>query len=152
MAIKLSTGEVGNKYFLDPQLIAPLVKMVDGTIVECNTAYGGARATTDSHRKVAADHGFSAIADVDIMDADGEIALPVKGGKRLKENYVGKNLENYDFVVVLTHFKGHPMAGFGGREIMDSFGRKDQESPLGQHLAGSIHRKHGRSGQIGNRL
>lgn len=72
VAIKLSTGEVGNKYFLDPQLIAPLVKMVDGTIVECNTAYGGARATTDSHRKVAADHGFSAIADVDIMDADAK--------------------------------------------------------------------------------
>ena len=139
--------------------------MVDGTIVECNTAYGGARATTDSHRKVAADHGFSAIADVDIMDADGEIALPVKGGKRLKENYVGKNLENYDFVVVLTHFKGTPNGrlrrrtqehidrhSLVGREIMDSFGRKDQESPLGQHLAGSIHRKHGRSGQIGNRL
>lgn len=136
MAIKLSTGEVGNKYFLDPQLIAPLVKMVDGTIVECNTAYGGARATTDSHRKVAADHGFSAIADVDIMDADGEIALPVKGGKRLKENYVGKNLENYDFVVVLTHFKGHPMAGFGGALKNISIGIASSAGKSWIHSAG----------------
>lgn len=136
VAIKLSTGEAGNKYFLDPQLIAPLVKMVDGTIVECNTAYGGARATTDSHRKVAADHGFSAIADVDIMDAEGEIALPVKGGKRLKENYVGKNLENYDFVVVLTHFKGHPMAGFGGALKNISIGIASSAGKSWIHSAG----------------
>lgn len=114
VAVKLSTGEPGNDNHLDPNLIKDLVHLVNGTIVECNTAYGGGRSSTQGNLKAAADHGFTAIAKVDIMDADGEVALPVKGGKHLKEDYVGKNYLNYDFTVVLSHFKGHPMAGFGG--------------------------------------
>ena len=136
VAVKLSTGEAGNNYHLDAKMIAPLVKMVKGTIIECNTAYGGARAETESHRKVAADHGFSSIADVDIMDADGEISIPVKGGKHLKENFVGKNLENYDFMLVLSHFKGHPMAGFGGAIKNISIGVASTAGKAWIHTAG----------------
>ena len=114
VAVKLSTGEPGNDNHLDPNLIKDLVQRVNGTIVECNTAYGGGRGNTQSHLKAAADHGFTAIAKVDIMDADGDVALPIKGGKHLKEDYVGKHYLDYDFTLVLSHFKGHPMAGFGG--------------------------------------
>ena len=114
VAVKLSTGEPGGHHFLQPALVAPLVRKVGGTIVECNTAYGGGRARTVDHLKAAADHGFTAIAAVDIMDAEGETALPVEGGRHLAEDYVGKNFLNYDFTVVLSHFKGHAMGGFGG--------------------------------------
>lgn len=114
VAVKLSTGEPGGHNFLQPALIKDLVQKVNGTIVECNTAYGGGRADTESHRKAAADHGFTAIAEVDIMDAEGEVSLPVKGGKHLKEDIVGSHYTNYDFTVVLSHFKGHAMGGFGG--------------------------------------
>lgn len=109
VAVKLSTGESGGHNFLQPELIRNLVQTVNGTIVECNTAYGGGRADTESHLKAAEEHGFTKIAKVDIMDADGEVALPVKGGKHLKEDFVGKNYLNYDFTVVLSHFKGHAM-------------------------------------------
>lgn len=114
VAVKLSTGEPGNNNYLQPSLIKGLVQSIGGTIIECNTAYGGGRADTENHLKAAADHGFTAIAKVDIMDADGEAVLPVKGGKHLKEDFVGKNYLDYDFTVVLSHFKGHPMGGFGG--------------------------------------
>lgn len=114
VAVKLSTGEAGNPNYLNPQLIKDLVQKVKGTIIECNTAYPGKRFTAEDHYKVAEDHGFTKIAPVDIMDAEGEISLPVTGGKHLKENFVGKNLENYDSVLVLSHFKGHPSGGFGG--------------------------------------
>nr|MDE5945338.1 DUF362 domain-containing protein [Rikenella sp.] len=114
VAVKLSTGEPGGHNFLQPALIEALVRKVDGTIVECNTAYKGKRADAESHRKAAEDHGFTAIAPVDIMDAEGDVALPVVGGRHLKEDYVGKNYLNYDFTVVLSHFKGHAMGGFGG--------------------------------------
>lgn len=90
VAVKLSTGEPGNNNYLDPALIKGLVQEVDGTIVECNTAYGGGRSDTEKHLKAAKEHGFTAIAPVVIMDADGEVALPVKGGKHLKEDFVGK--------------------------------------------------------------
>lgn len=114
VAVKLSTGEPGNNNYLQPSLIKGLVQGIGGTIIECNTAYGGGRADTENHLKAAADHGFTAIAKVDIMDAYGEAVLPVKGGKHLKEDFVGKNYLDYDFTVVLSHFKGHPMGGFGG--------------------------------------
>lgn len=114
VAVKLSTGEAGNPNYLNPQLIKDLVQKVKGTIIECNTAYPGKRFTAEDHYKVAEDHGFTKIAPVDIMDAEGEISLPVTGGKHLKENFAGKNLENYDSVLVLSHFKGHPSGGFGG--------------------------------------
>lgn len=114
VAIKVSTGEPGGKNFLQPALIGNLVKAVNGTIIECNTAYGGKRSSTEDHLKAARDHGFMDIANVDIMDADGEVDLPVTGGTRLTRDIVGKNFLNYDFTVVLSHFKGHAMAGFGG--------------------------------------
>lgn len=90
------------------------MQKVKGTIVECNTAYGGGRADTESHLKAAADHGFTAIARVEIMDADGEVELPLEGGKHLKKDIVGSHYPDYDFTVVLSHFKGHAMGGFGG--------------------------------------
>lgn len=114
VAVKLSTGEPGGHNFLKPELIKDLVQKVGGTIVECNTAYGGGRASTENHLKAAADHGFTAIAPVDIMDAEGEVSLPVKGGRHLRENFVGSHYPAYDFTVVLSHFKGHAMGGFGG--------------------------------------
>lgn len=114
VAVKLSTGEPGGHNFLQPSLIKNLVQKVNGTIVECNTAYGGGRSDTESHLKAAEDHGFTAIAPVDIMDAEGETELPVRGGKHLTRDIVGKNFLNYDFVIILSHFKGHAMGGFGG--------------------------------------
>lgn len=114
VAVKLSTGEPGGNNFLQPALISKLVKEVKGTIVECNTAYGGGRSNTEAHMKAAEEHGFTKIAKVDIMDAEGEVKIPVTGGSHIDYDIVGKNFMNYDFVVVLSHFKGHAMAGFGG--------------------------------------
>jgi len=114
VAVKLSTGEPGGHNFLQPALIKDLVQLVGGTIVECNTAYGGGRSDTQKHLQAAEDHGFTAIAPVDIMDAEGEVRLPVKGGKHISYDIVGSHYPGYDFTVVLSHFKGHAMAGFGG--------------------------------------
>lgn len=114
VAVKISSGEPGGHYFLSPKLIEPLVKDVNGTIVECNTAYGGGRADTKSHLHTMEQHGFEAIAPVDIMDAEGGMSLPVSDGRHLKEDVVGSHFSNYDFVVNLAHFKGHAMGGFGG--------------------------------------
>lgn len=114
VAVKISSGEPGGHHYLSPKLIEPLVKSVNGTIIECNTAYGGKRADTKSHLQSIKDHGFADIAPVDIMDADGSMSLSVKGGNHLKENMVGANFANYDFVINLAHFKGHAMGGFGG--------------------------------------
>lgn len=114
VAVKLSTGEPPASNYLDPALIADVVHEVNGTIVECNTAYGGSRANTAMHYQVAEDHGFTAIADVVIMDENGSMTLPVTGGTRLTENYVGAHFADYDSFLVLSHFKGHSMAGFGG--------------------------------------
>ena len=136
VAVKLSTGEPGGHNFLQPTLIAPLVRKMNGTIVECNTAYGGGRANTEAHLKAAADHGFTAIAKVDIMDADGEVSLPVKGGKHLKEDFVGKNYLNYDFTVVLSHFKGHAMGGFGGAIKNIGMGCGSRAGKMAQHNSG----------------
>lgn len=114
VAVKLSTGESNKSNHLDTALIRPLVQLVNGTIVECNTAYGGNRNSTEKHLRTAAEHGFTSIAKVDIMDADGEVQLPVEGGRHLQYDLVGKNYLDYDFTVVLSHFKGHTMGGFGG--------------------------------------
>ncbi|MBN2048477.1 MAG: DUF362 domain-containing protein [Anaerolineaceae bacterium] len=114
VAVKISSGEPGGHHFLSPDLIAPLVNEVSGTIVECNTAYGGRRANTASHLQVMEEHGFAAIAPVDIMDANGIIGLPITGGKHLQEVVVGDHFAQYDFVINLAHFKGHAMGGFGG--------------------------------------
>ena len=136
VAVKLSTGEPGGHNFLQPALIKDLVKKVNGTIVECNTAYGGGRADTENHLKAAKEHGFTAIAPVDIMDADGEVALPVKGGKHLKEDFVGSHYINYDFTIILSHFKGHAMGGFGGAIKNMSIGIASSEGKAWIHSAG----------------
>lgn len=137
VGVKLSTGEPPASHYLDPNLIKDLVHEVNGTIVECNTAYGGARASTALHMQVAKDHGFTAIADVDIMDAEGSMALPVENGFHLKENYVGTHFANYDSYLVLSHFKGHAMAGFGGaiKNISIGFGSSEGKSWI--HTAGN---------------
>ena len=114
VAVKISTGEPGGKNFLKPELIGLLVQSVDGTIVECNTAYRGPRYTTEAHMKVAEDHGFTAIAPVDIMDGEGDFALEVQDTTHIKYNLVGNHLKNYNFMINLAHFKGHVMGGFGG--------------------------------------
>lgn len=114
VAVKLSSGEPGGHHFLSADLISPLVAQVSGTIVECNTAYEGGRFKTEDHYRVMAEHGFSAIAPCEILDGEEEMALPVKNGKHLEVNVVGKALEKYNSMLVLSHFKGHPMGGFGG--------------------------------------
>ena len=105
VAVKISTGEPGGKNYLKPELIGKLVKKVKGTIVECNTAYGGRRSSTAEHLKAAREHGFFEIADVDIMDSAGDMIIPVKDTARIKHNIVGANLKNYDFMINLAHFK-----------------------------------------------
>ena len=137
VAVKLSTGEPGGHNFLQPALIKDLVQKVNGTIVECNTAYGGKRGDTRSHLQAAKDHGFTAIAPVDIMDAEGEVELPVEGGKHLKADIVGKNYLNYDFTVVLSHFKGHAMGGFGGAIKNISIGIASSNGKRNIHSAGT---------------
>ena len=114
VAVKMSTGEPPRSNYLRPALIKELVQSVNGTIVECNTAYDGARAQSTEHWKVIKEHDFFDVAPVDIQDEDGDMALPVNGGNVLTENYVGSHFDNYDSYLVLSHFKGHAMAGFGG--------------------------------------
>lgn len=136
IAVKLSTGEPGGNNYLKPALIGELVRSIDGTIVECNTAYGGGRAATEDHLKAAADHGFTAIAPVDIMDAEGEVRLPVEGGRHLTYDIVGSHFMDYDFVVVLSHFKGHAMGGFGGAIKNISIGIASSAGKAWIHSAG----------------
>ena len=136
IAVKLSTGEPGSNY-LRPELIGELVQSFDEpTIVECNTAYGGSRANTAMHYQVAEDHGYTDLADVDIMDEDGSMALPVTGGTNLTENYVGSHFADYDYFVVLSHFKGHAMAGYGGAIKNISIGIASAEGKTHIHTGG----------------
>ncbi len=137
VAIKVSTGEPGGKNFLQPALIKDLVQSVNGTIIECNTAYGGKRSSTEDHLKAARDHGFMDIANVDIMDADGETELPVTGGTHITRDIVGKNFLNYDFTVIHSHFKGHAMGGFGGAIKNMSIGIASSNGKRLIHSAGT---------------
>lgn len=137
VAVKLSTGEPPASNYLRPELIAGLVQSLDGTIVECNTAYGGSRAETAMHYQVAEDHGFTAIADFQILDEDGSMTLPVQGGTHLSENYVGAAFDDYDSYLVLSHFKGHSMAGYGGAIKNISIGLGSSEGKAWIHSAGS---------------
>ena len=137
VAVKLSTGEPGGHNFLNPELIKALVQKVNGTIVECNTAYGGGRATTVDHLQAAKDHGFTAIAPVDIMDAEGETTLPLKNGKHLKHDIVGSHFLQYDFTIILSHFKGHAMGGFGGAVKNMSIGIASANGKRYIHSAGT---------------
>lgn len=136
IGIKISTGESNKSNHLDTALISKFVKLIGGTFVECNTAYNGNRNTTEAHLKAAKDHGFSDLAGIDIMDADGEMELPVEGGKHLKKDIVGKNLANHDFLVVLSHFKGHQMGGFGGALKNISIGIASSAGKTYIHSAG----------------
>lgn len=112
--VKISTGEPPASNYLRPELLKDTVQKVNGTIVECNTAYGGSRASVSMHKQVVKDHGFLEIADFDLLDEEGSVAIPISGGQRLKEDYVGTHFKNYDSYLVISHFKGHAMAGFGG--------------------------------------
>jgi uncharacterized Fe-S center protein len=114
VAVKLHSGEVGNQNFIRPPFFKPMIDKVHGTIVECNTAYEGKRNTTEAHWETMKLHGWTEIAPVDIMDEEGELELPVNGYGRIPVNYVGSHMANYDSMLVLSHFKGHPMGGFGG--------------------------------------
>ena len=136
VAVKLSTGEPPASNYLRPELIQDLVELVDGTIVECNTAYGGSRAETAMHYQVAEDHGFTAIADFQILDEDGSMSLPMEGGSRLSENLVGAAFGDYDSYLVLSHFKGHAMAGFGGAIKNISIGLGSKEGKCLIHTGG----------------
>jgi uncharacterized Fe-S center protein len=136
VAVKITTGEPPNSNYLRPALIKDLVQSVNGTLVESNTAYGGRRASTAFHKQVAIDHGYTAIANVDILDENGSISLPVHGGTRLRENFVGSHFANYDYYVVLSHFKGHQMAGFGGAIKNISIGIASSEGKAWIHTGG----------------
>lgn len=136
IGIKVSTGEKGAKNYLKADLIGPFVKSLNGTILECNTAYAGARNFSDEHLEVAKEHGFTSFADVDIMDADGEIKIPVKNGKHLKYDLIGKNWDNYDSYINLAHAKGHMMGGFGANLKNQSIGIASRNGKAYIHSAG----------------
>ena len=136
IGVKVSTGERGAKGYLKASLIGPFVKNLNGTIIECNTAYGGARNTAEEHMEVAKEHGFTDFADVDIMDADGEFKIPVKQGKHLKFDLVGKNFANYDAIINLAHGKGHAMGGFGANLKNQSIGIASRNGKAYIHTAG----------------
>lgn len=136
VAVKISTGEDGGHNYLQPSLIKDLVDTVRGTIVECNTAYGGSRSSTSRHRATIRKHGFDRITTVDIMDEDGEIQIPTLDNKHLQYDIVGSHLQNYDFLVNLAHFKGHAMGGFGGVLKNQSIGVASSRGKIYIHSAG----------------
>lgn len=137
VAVKVHSGEPGNQNFLTPEFWQPMVETVHGTIVECNTAYPGERNTTDAHRRTMIKHGWSKLFDVDILDAEGpDLELPIPNGKRIQKNLVGKDIKNYDSMLVLSHFKGHPMGGFGGALKQLSIGCASSAGKANIHGAG----------------
>ncbi|MBP3456128.1 MAG: DUF362 domain-containing protein [Alistipes sp.] len=136
VAIKISTGEPGGHNYLKPELIGDLVRTTGGTIVECNTAYGGRRSSTEEHLKAAEEHGFTAIARVDIMDAEGDMRIPVRDTTHIKYDLVGSHLADYDFMINLAHFKGHAMGGFGGVLKNQSIGVASAAGKAYIHTAG----------------
>ena len=139
VSVKLHSGEQGNKNFLRPEFVKKLVDRVNGTVVECNTAYPGARDTTEKHKKLMEEHGWSKYFDVDIMDAEGpDMKLEILDGLQIKENYVGKDMANYDSMLVLSHFKGHAMGGFGGALKQLSIGCASSYGKSYIHGAGDV--------------
>jgi uncharacterized Fe-S center protein len=136
-AVKLHTGESPASNHLRPEFIKDFVQSVNGTIVESNTAYAGSRVSTAMHKQLAKDHGFTAIAPVDILDEEGDVRLPVKGGMRLTEDIVGSHFRNYDFYIILSHFKGHGMGGFGGAIKNASIGIASSRGKSWIHSAGT---------------
>lgn len=136
VAVKISTGELGGHNYLKPELIENLVNEVKGTIVECNTAYPGNRNTIEAHLKTIEAHGFNKIAQVDIMDAEGDMQIPVKDKKHIQYDIVGKHLANYDFMINLAYFKGRAMGGFGGVLKNASIGVASSAGKAYIHTAG----------------
>ena len=137
IAFKLHSGEEGNQNFLGPDFWKPVINTIGGTVVECNTAYDGERNTSEKHLKLLEEHEWSKYYNIDLLDKDAELELPVKEGKHLKVNYVGKNIENYDSMLVLSHFKGHPMGGFGGSLKNLSIGLASSYGKANIHGAGN---------------
>lgn len=137
VAVKVHSGEEGNQNYLKPLFYKDIIDYVKGTVVECNTAYDGARNTSEKHLKLLEEHEWSKYYNVDLLDKDAELELPVKEGKHLKVNYVGKNIENYDSMLVLSHFKGHPMGGFGGSLKNLSIGLASSYGKANIHGAGN---------------
>lgn len=137
VAVKVHSGEKGNQNYLHPEFMKLMIEYVNGTVVECNTAYEGARNDTEKHQKLMKDHGWSKYFDVDIMDSEGEDkVLEIPNGKVIKKNYVGKHIANYDSMLVLSHFKGHPMGGYGGALKQLSIGVASSEGKAWIHSAG----------------
>ena len=143
MAVKVHSGEDGNQNYLHPEFMKPVIDAVNGTVVECNTAYGGARNETPKHIELMKKHHWSDLFDVDIMDAEGpDVEWPVENGKVLKVNYLGKNIENYDSMLVLIHFKGHPMGGYGGALKQLSIGCASSAGKTYIHTGGKVTDQH----------
>ena len=137
VAVKLHSGEEGNQNFLKPEFWKPMIEAVNVTVVECNTAYEGQRDTTEKHRALLHDHGWDKYFPVDLMDAEGpDLVLDIPGGKRIRKNLVGKNMANYDSLLVLSHFKGHPMGGYGGALKQLSIGCASSAGKAWIHSAG----------------
>ena len=137
VAVKLHSGEQGNQNYIRPEFVKAIVERVNGTVVECNTAYGGARNSTEKHKKLIEEHGWTKYFNVDLMDAEGpDMELSIPNGKVIKENFVGKNLKNYDSMLVLSHFKGHPMGGYGGALKQLSIGVASSQGKSWIHSAG----------------
>lgn len=138
IAVKVHSGEEGNQNYLKPSFMRPMVEYVNGTIVECNTAYSGERNTTEKHLKTIEKHGWNSLFDVDLMDATGpDLVIPVKNGYHLSEDYLGKNIANYNSMLVISHFKGHPMGGFGGALKQLSIGCASSVGKAWIHSAGT---------------
>lgn len=139
VAVKLHSGEEGNQNYLKPEFVRPIIDYLDATVVECNTAYAGARNTTEKHRKLMDSHNWTKYFNVDIMDSeDNDLKLEIENGKVIKENYVGSHIKNYDSVLVLSHFKGHPMGGYGGALKQLSIGFASSQGKSFIHSAGVI--------------
>lgn len=137
VAVKLHSGEKGNQNYIKPEFVKPIIDFVKGTVVECNTAYPGARNTTEKHKALMKEHRWADFFDVDILDESGDLVLEISNGKVLDKNYVGKNLENYDSMLVLSHFKGHPMGGYGGAIKQLSIGCASSAGKCWIHSAGA---------------
>lgn len=137
VAVKVHSGEDGNQNYLHPEFMKKMIEKVNGTVVECNTAYEGQRNYTEKHKKLMEDHGWTKYFDVDILDSEGDdLVLSIPNGKVIKENYVGKNMTNYDSMLVLSHFKGHPMGGYGGALKQLSIGCASSAGKSWIHSAG----------------
>ena len=136
VAVKLHSGEKGNQNYIKPEFVKAIVEKVKGTVVECNTAYDGARNSTEKHKELMKEHGWNKYFDVDIMDEKEDLELDIPNGKVINKNYVGKNMENYDSMLVLSHFKGHPMGGYGGAIKQLSIGCGSSAGKAWIHTAG----------------